>query len=172
MAGLLVIVAGSMNRLTGSGIAVEVPSGWEGRIDSRTAPAAHPPASQGLQPQGAAPVQNAVLHVSSFPLPPGVGDYGGGAVERMANRDLLVVLMEHGPQSVGTALFRRRAPPGDHRRREPDVPATHHRGSGRRAEVLHGERPGVLSLRRVRLVRPPKPHRPRGERPPHHISIT
>lgn len=88
-----------MRRLTGSGIGVEVPSGWEGRIYSRSAP---PAPGAGLEQ---ATRDNAVLHVSSFPLPPGTGDYGGGAVEKMTNTDLLVVLMEHGAQSVGTALF-------------------------------------------------------------------
>ena len=46
-----------------------------------------------------------MLHVASFALPPGVGDYGGGAVEQMSNRDLLIVLMEHGDSSAGTPLF-------------------------------------------------------------------
>jgi hypothetical protein len=91
-----------MSRLAGSGITVDVPSGWEGRIYAK---------QPGVQPQGAqaqsppASAANAVLHVASFPLPPGTGDYGGGAVEVMTNKDLLVVLMEHGAQSVGTALF-------------------------------------------------------------------
>jgi hypothetical protein len=92
-----------MTQLSGSGIAVDVPSGWEGRIYAK-APAGSPPPVQGAH-SGAAIGQNAVLHVASFPLPPGVGDYGGGATEQMTNKDLLVVLMEHGRQSVGTALF-------------------------------------------------------------------
>jgi len=88
-----------MSDLSGSGIAVRVPAGWEGRIYSKPAPTGFIPATtQRLS-------NNAVLHVASFPLPPGIGDYGGGAVERMTNRDLLVVLMEHGRQSAGTALF-------------------------------------------------------------------
>jgi hypothetical protein len=93
-----------MSRLSGSGIDVDVPSGWEGRIYSKAN--AGPPT--GVDPATAmqtAPVSNAVLHVASFPLPPGTGDYGGGAVEQMANKDLLVVLVEHGKQSVGMPLF-------------------------------------------------------------------
>jgi hypothetical protein len=74
-----------MSELRGSGIVVDVPAGWEGRIYSKN--------------------DNAVVHVASFPLPPGTGDYGGGAVEQMSNKDLLVILMEHGQASVGTALF-------------------------------------------------------------------
>ena len=88
-----------MTHLSGSGIAVDVPSGWEGRIHSRPAAAELRPAAAQTQHD------NSVVHVASFPLPPGTGDYGGGAVEQMTNKDLLVVLMEHGPQSVGTALF-------------------------------------------------------------------
>ena len=76
-----------MTRISGSGIAVDVPSGWDGRIYTR---------GRG---------DEAVLHLASFALPTGVGDYGGGAVEQMTNRDLLVVLMEHGASSVGTPLF-------------------------------------------------------------------
>ena len=89
-----------MTNLSGSGLAVDVPSGWEARIYSRPTPTDLRPASAHGQPQ-----DNAVLHVASFPLPPGTGDYGGGAVEVMTNRDIFVVLMEHGSQSVGTALF-------------------------------------------------------------------
>jgi hypothetical protein len=88
-----------MSELRGSGIAVAVPSGWEGRIYSK--PAADAPRTGTARTRR----DNAVLHVASFPLPPGTGDYGGGAVEQMTNTDLLVVLMEHGAQSVGTPLF-------------------------------------------------------------------
>jgi hypothetical protein len=90
-----------MSRLSGSGIGVDVPSGWEGRIYTTPATAGRQPAAAGAQTRS----DHAVLHVASFPLPPGTADYGGGAVELMTNTDLLVVLMEHGAQSVGTALF-------------------------------------------------------------------
>ncbi len=56
-----------MTPLSGSGIAVDVPSGWEGRIYSN-APAGRPPPSH-AQPFGVR-AENAVLHVASFPLPP------------------------------------------------------------------------------------------------------
>lgn len=74
-----------MTRLSGSGVSVEVPAGWEGRIYAKEA--------------------NAVLHLASFPVPPGVGDYGGGATEQMTNTDLFVILMEHGNASANTPLF-------------------------------------------------------------------
>ena len=87
-----------MSRLNGSGIDVEVPGGWEGRIYAKQ--------ERGPRPTGFAETEpNAVVHVASFPLPPGTGDYGGGAVEQMTNVDLLVVLLEHGRQSAGTPLF-------------------------------------------------------------------
>jgi hypothetical protein len=99
-----------MTRLSGSGIDVDVPSGWEGRIYSNTS-GGRPSGSNRAAMSEAAPSSNAVLHVASFPLPPNTGDYGGGAVEQMTNKDLLVVLMEHGRDSVGTALFESRGIP-------------------------------------------------------------
>jgi hypothetical protein len=92
-----------MTTLSGSGISVDVPSGWEGRIYAKQAGQTSPRDQSATAER--APSTNAVLHVASFPIPPGTGDYGGGAVEQMTNKDLLVILMEHGDQSVGTALF-------------------------------------------------------------------
>jgi hypothetical protein len=92
-----------VSRLAGSGIAVGVPSGWDGRIYTRE------PEPNGMRSRSAIPAPaettGAVLHVASFPLPPDAGDYGGGAVELMARKDLLVVLFEHGAQSAHTPLF-------------------------------------------------------------------
>ena len=92
-----------MSELEGSGIGVDVPAGWEGRIYTR------PPDTRTLQPSGTTtPRQEttgAVLHVASFPLPPDTGDYGGGAVELMSSKDVLVVLFEHGRESANTPLF-------------------------------------------------------------------
>jgi hypothetical protein len=52
-----------------------------------------------------------VVHLGTFPLPQGRGDFGSGAVEIMRADDLLVVLFEYGPESVGTALFSRSGVP-------------------------------------------------------------
>jgi hypothetical protein len=93
-----------MTQLSGSGIGVDVPSGWEARIYAK--PRGVDRSGFGSAATGGEqPMNNAVLHVASFPLPPNTGDYGGGAVEQMTNKDLLVVLMEHGRESLGTALF-------------------------------------------------------------------
>lgn len=87
-----------MSQLSGSGIVVDVPAGWEGRIYERRERAPRPTGRLERSP-------NAVVHVASFPLPPNTGDYGGGAVEQMTTTDLLVVLLEHGRQSAHSALF-------------------------------------------------------------------
>ena len=87
-----------MTRVAASGITVEVPVGWEGRIYEKREAGPRPTGTLEHNP-------NAVLHVASFPLPPGTGDYGGGAVEQMSNTDLLVILLEHGRPSIGTPLF-------------------------------------------------------------------
>jgi len=50
-------------------------------------------------------VKDKAEYFANFPLAPDIGDYGGGAVEIMSSRDLLVVLCEFGPSSVGQALF-------------------------------------------------------------------
>jgi hypothetical protein len=92
-----------MSRLSGSGLSVDMPDGWEGRIYTRAADAA--PATLSAAPARRETASNAFLHVANFPLPPGAGDYGSGAVELMTNRDLLVILMEHGRSSASTALF-------------------------------------------------------------------
>jgi hypothetical protein len=92
-----------MSGLEGSGISIQVPSGWEGRIYTRA------PAPNALRAASAMPSQQettgAVLHIATFPLPPEAGDYGGGAVELMSSKDLLVVLFEHGRESADTPLF-------------------------------------------------------------------
>jgi hypothetical protein len=92
-----------VSELTGSGVTVELPSGWEGRIYTRV-PEPSAPLSAVVGP---APLETtaAVVHIASFALPPDTGDYGGGAVELMSSADLLVVLFEHGPQSANTPLF-------------------------------------------------------------------
>jgi hypothetical protein len=80
------------------GIAADLPAGWEARITRRD------PAREAAG--GAAGTPHPVAHLASFALPEDRGDYGSGAVDRMRPTDALVVLVEHDPSSVGTALFR------------------------------------------------------------------
>jgi hypothetical protein len=83
-----------MSRLDGSGIGVEVPSGWEGSISGG-----------GFQLLDDGAQEPTVMHLASFPLPTERGSFGSGAVELMGTQDVLMVLFEYGPDSVGTALF-------------------------------------------------------------------
>ena len=48
----------------------------------------------------------AVVHLADFALPADRGDYGSGAVERMASRNTFVAILEFGPECLGTALYR------------------------------------------------------------------
>lgn len=83
-----------MTRLEKAGIGVELPGGWEGSISG---------GDFALLADGAR--QPTVMHLASFPLPAERGSFGSGAVELMGNLDVLIVLFEYGPDSVGTALF-------------------------------------------------------------------
>ncbi len=79
------------------GIEVDVPQGWDGEIYWR---------SSGFSAQaGSGDDSRPVMHMANFPLPADRGDFGSGAVELMRSDDLLVVLFEYGPESVGSALF-------------------------------------------------------------------
>ena len=97
-------------RLQGTGIGLDLPRGWEGRVRPR-----------GPEPiEGGAVVRAAstsaghlpvVVQAANFALPPTLGDFGGGAVEAMTARDLFLTLFEYGPESAGTALFARQGMP-------------------------------------------------------------
>jgi hypothetical protein len=75
-------------RLSGHGIALDLPRGWDGAITRRTGAGALP-----------------VLHASSMPLPPGRADAGGGVVQHLDWGDVFVGLLEHDPSCAGTPLF-------------------------------------------------------------------
>jgi hypothetical protein len=83
--------------ISGGGVSVELPTGWEGEIDTG-----------GIQSDGAR--RRVVLHLASFPLPANRSDFGIGAVEMMEGGDVLVVLFEYDPGSAATPLFDRRRP--------------------------------------------------------------
>ncbi|MGV3759170.1 MAG: hypothetical protein ACO1PW_06445 [Actinomycetota bacterium] len=99
-----------MSRFQASGIAVELPRGWEAQIRRAGM------GGGGLQPadadaRGSGLGHGAVLHAASFPLPAERGDYGSGAVEVMGGSDVLVCLLEHEPEAATTELFRREGVP-------------------------------------------------------------
>src|SRR3546814_9879755 len=92
-------------KLEGTGVRIELPRGWEGRMRAREnepdggAPAKDRPAAERTGPTPA------VVTAANFALPPNLGDFGGGAVEVMRTQDLFLTLFEYGPESVGTPLF-------------------------------------------------------------------
>lgn len=77
-----------MARLSGHGLALELPRGWDGAIARRAGAGALP-----------------VLHASSMPLPAERADSGGGVVERLGWGEVFLGVLEHEPSSAGTALF-------------------------------------------------------------------
>jgi hypothetical protein len=93
------------------GIAVTLPSGWEGRVFRR--PMAGDLSASAADGAPAAPGETtyAVVHVATIPLPPGTADFASGAVERLGHEDALIVLFEYGPESVDQPLFEARGIP-------------------------------------------------------------
>jgi hypothetical protein len=85
-------------RVAAHGLAVDTPPGWDARIYRRTQ------TDDGED-------NHPVLHAANFALPTVRGDFGSGAVDRMRADDVLVVLLEYGADSAGTALFAHRGLP-------------------------------------------------------------
>lgn len=97
-----------MTPLTADGVSVGLPSGWEGEIFNRA------PLVGGRSlnsPSGDGEVARNVVHLANFALPAERGDFGSGAVELMNSGAILVILFEHGPESVDTPLFARSGVP-------------------------------------------------------------
>ena len=86
-------------KLQGRRLTIDLPPGWEGQLD------------EGLQLLADGAVRPTVAHLANFPLPPGRGDFGGGAIDVMSPGDALIVLFEYGPESAGTALFQHEGVP-------------------------------------------------------------
>ncbi|CAN5860492.1 hypothetical protein BH23ACT5_BH23ACT5_01620 [soil metagenome] len=83
-------------RVSGHGVSVDLPSGWEGTIRGE------PPVGV----QGAAGGEwPTVAHLANFPLPAERADFGGDVVESMRVGDVFVVLFEYDSSSAETALF-------------------------------------------------------------------
>ena len=83
-----------MSRLDHAGISVEVPAGWE---------AAATGGGFRLLANGAR--EPTVVHLGTFPLPAEDASFGAGAVELMANDDVLIVLFEYGQEVAGSPPF-------------------------------------------------------------------
>ncbi len=100
-----------MARLSGLAVGVDLPTGWDGRIYRRQATEAQAGEVQAAEANEVASTTYAVLHAASFPLPTDRGDYGSGAVDVMQREDVLVTLVEHGPEGADSALFATAGPP-------------------------------------------------------------
>ena len=92
-----------MTAIAAYGLRLELPPAWEGRLLRRARPlrtAGHPEAYG--HPDGSV---NPVLHLANFALPPGRGDFGTGAVERMRADHVFVSLVEYDGTEADRPLF-------------------------------------------------------------------
>lgn len=106
------VAGGPRTRVAAHGLAVHLPDRWEARIYRRDRPDAlladEPRIRGALHPAAyghADESTNPVLHMANFALPPGRGDFGTGAVERMHDGHAFVALLEYDTEEVGRALF-------------------------------------------------------------------
>lgn len=107
-------------KLQAHGIETDLLPGWEGRISLRSVPSPKIGSVDGFGPGAVtspvgnpAEIPNPVVHLANFALPEQRGDFGSGAVDLMTEDNVLVVLFEYGPESVGKPLFRRQGLPTD-----------------------------------------------------------
>jgi hypothetical protein len=77
-------------KLSALGLSVELPPGWEGRVVVMTA-------EDGTRYPN--------LHAGNFAVRPEGSTFGQYSIERMDVQKAMVVVVEYGPASVGTALF-------------------------------------------------------------------
>ena len=92
-------------RIEAHGIRAELPAGWEGRLGRRQPGTMTGARAGGTTTEIVGEDTGPVLHMGNFALPEDRGDFGSGAVDVMGTGHLLIVLVEYGPDSVGTALF-------------------------------------------------------------------
>ena len=100
-------------RVSGQGIALDAPAGWDVRISRDP--------DDGL----------AVVHAASFPLPPAVGGFGGEAIDAMPPESVVLSLLEYEPAAAGRGLFAGRAGFSALRVRDLDPAAITHAIGGR-----------------------------------------
>ena len=98
-------------RFDRSGIALDLPPGWEASVHKRDETPAGQVRRLSLSEAAPGATTHPVLHAGSFPLPPDRGDYGSGAVDVMDERDVLVTLVEFHPDAAATPLFATAGPP-------------------------------------------------------------
>ena len=95
-------------RIAGHGLTAVLPHPWEARLYLR------PTGLRGTAPHAYGhpeEIRSPVLHVANFPLPPGRGDFGTGAVEIMGAHHVFASLLEYAPEEAGRPLFEYRGVP-------------------------------------------------------------
>jgi hypothetical protein len=102
-----------MTDLAAHGIEVTLPAGWEGRVFRRPAAGEVAVAEADGPPAPIGETTYAILHVSTIALPPGMGDFASGAVDKLGPSDALIVLFEYDPASADQPLFRSEGIPKD-----------------------------------------------------------
>lgn len=90
-----------MSRVSGYGISVDPPQGWEVSIYERPGDPASTP-RDGVTEAGTA---NPVLHMATKPLVHDRGDYGSGVVEGLGPEDTFLALVEFDREAASSALF-------------------------------------------------------------------
>jgi hypothetical protein len=98
------------------GLRVELPDRWEARLYLRDRPTGvdDPDSARWVHPAAYGWLDespNPVLHLANFALPPGRGDFGTGAVERMGPTHAFVSLLEYDAEEAGQPLFAARGLP-------------------------------------------------------------
>jgi hypothetical protein len=99
-------------RLSGHGLEVTVPRGWEGRVFRL-------------------PEAGPTLHAANFALPPRDGSFGATAVSEMADDGVFVAVVEFGPELAGRGLFSSEGVPEPLRARDLSPRAMQRRVPGR-----------------------------------------
>lgn len=79
--------------LSGGGLQLELPAGWEARIRRQA------PSEQGRP-------GNVLLHAATISLPEQRGDFGSGVVERLGPDDAFVAMLEYDAKDASHVLFR------------------------------------------------------------------
>ena len=105
-----------MATVAAHGLRVELPPRFEARLYLREheEAAARVAVGETLHPSAFGDPDesvNPVLHLANFALPPGRGDFGTGAVERMGPAHVFAALCEYDPVEAGRPLFAARGLP-------------------------------------------------------------
>jgi len=94
-----------VTELAAPGLSVELPAGWEGRIFRRPQHGELAASAVDGPPAPAGATTHAVAHFSTIALPADTGDFASSAVPHLGPDDVLIVVFEHAPSSVGQPLF-------------------------------------------------------------------